>query len=105
MGYIDVFTDDEGLFTQKVPSLIVTSNIDKPLDTSSIKYLLMGNLIFTSYTDDGDTASLNDKQLEWLKDFIDAHTIPFLSIKDDLPIRVYGIVLDPMTAFKGEIDE
>lgn len=55
----DIFVDDVGLFVEKpIPSAI----------SSEFKCMLVGNLIFANHDMQGNTTSLSDEDIEYIKD-------------------------------------
>ncbi len=57
--FFDIFVDDNGLFVEKpVPSMF----------SSTMNTMLVGNLVFASHDDYGNTTSLSDENIEMIKE-------------------------------------
>lgn len=64
---IDIYADDEGLLKgDPKPSLFVTSKDDP----RKVEAMLVGNLIFTGYDEEGNTKSLTREQIDYISDHI-----------------------------------
>lgn len=58
---IDIFADDEGLLKADPIKTLVK------IEGNKINYCLVGNLVLVGYTPDGDTVSLTQEQLDFIK--------------------------------------
>lgn len=58
--YIDIYADDEGLLKADPITTLIKAEGNKIIN------MLVGNLIFTGYNDDGETLGLTDEQLAFI---------------------------------------
>lgn len=58
--YYDIICDDEGLLFDKKPSAI----------NDNLRVMLVGTLIITNYNSNGETISLEDSDIEYLKPMV-----------------------------------
>ena len=63
---IDVICNDEGLLMNKMPNII------RP----EYKDFLVGDLIFASYNEEGDTIGLNDEQIQKVMTYLSKNSLP-----------------------------
>ena len=61
---IDIFADDEGLLKADPKTTLII--IDKK-NRMKVLTALVGNLIFVSHDDEGNTTSLTDEQIDFIK--------------------------------------
>ena len=66
---IDIFCDDEGLFK--------SGNLARRLIVEDEIYEIVGNLLFLSHDEDGNTVGLDDSQMDYLK---------------EITVQVFGVV-------------
>lgn len=60
--YYDIIVDDEGLFVENPRVSAIDSNLHS---------MLVGNLIITNYDSKGNTTSLSEKDIEYLKPYVE----------------------------------
>lgn len=64
---IDIYADDEGLLkADPKPSLFVTAKDDP----RKVEAMLVGNLVFTGFDDEGNSVSLTQEQLDYISDHL-----------------------------------
>ena len=64
---IDIFADDEGLLkTDPTYTLIITDKNNR----AKVLTALVGNLVFVSHDDEGNTLGLTDDQIKFIKDHL-----------------------------------
>lgn len=62
---IDIYADDEGLLKENPITTLVK------IEDNQIVASLVGNLVFTTVDDDGESISLSDKQIKFIYDHLE----------------------------------
>ena len=62
--HIDMWVNDEGKLLNLEPSMVLTHD-GKPID------VVVGNIVFTRYDDEGDTLSLEPDDITYINDVLD----------------------------------
>lgn len=84
---IDMIINDEGKLLELPPSLLILQDVNSDNHEENIVELLAGNVVFARHTEDGETISVRDGDLELIKSKLVYSGLEYLDEDKRVPLK------------------